>query len=90
MMKRRSKPAIYRVRLDGCSKDERYRTDNSRAHLSPLRLPRESFFPLFALAFDEKEVKLFDLFNAKCVYDLKCVCVCVCMELTYYLENIIN
>lgn len=29
MMKRRSKPAIYRVRLDGRSKDERYRTDNS-------------------------------------------------------------
>lgn len=31
MMKRRSKPAISRVRLDGRSKDERYRTDNSRA-----------------------------------------------------------
>lgn len=31
MMKRRSKPTIYRVRLDGRSKDERYRTDNSHA-----------------------------------------------------------
>jgi len=28
---KRPKPAIYRVRLDGCSKDERYRADNSRA-----------------------------------------------------------
>lgn len=42
MMKRRSKPAISRVRLDGRSKDERYRTDNSRALSS--QLPRESFF----------------------------------------------
>lgn len=35
MMKRRSKSAISRVRLDGCSKDERYRADNlcARARL---------------------------------------------------------
>lgn len=39
-MKRRSKPAISRVRLDGRSKDERYRADNSRAFSS--QLPREN------------------------------------------------
>lgn len=41
MMKRRSKPAISRVRLDGRSKDERYRTDNSRAR-ARARTPRVS------------------------------------------------
>jgi len=48
MMKRRSKPTISRVRLDGHSKDERYRTDNSRERARPrllsLQLPSESFF----------------------------------------------
>jgi len=39
-MKCRSKSAIYRVRLDGRSKDERYRTDNSRARV---HVPHRSF-----------------------------------------------
>lgn len=63
MMKRRSESAISRVRLDGRSKDERYRADNLRAR-SPLVAASEEIFLLLLLP----TVRLHCTFNAKYVH----------------------
>lgn len=82
MMKRRSKPAISRVRLDGRSKDERYRTDNSRARARARARPAslvvaasERIFLLLPCPTvqREKEEEEVELLPRTCVFTAKCV-----------------
>lgn len=82
MMKRRSKPAISRVRLDGRSKDERYRTDNSRARAPAPTRPaplvvaaseRIFLLPCPTVQREKEEEEEVELLPRKCVFTAKCV-----------------